>query len=451
MLARITGLPIFIFLFVYGMASHITSSEFWPVTISKTWFTPSHFETSMLQKPLLTLLLSLFHLLKVPDVAHMMIIKFIFSAVCTFGLYVFCKFLLKKSGKNQNDTLLINIIAGLFALSSPTFIAYFFSIRSDQVACVLFSLFLLFCEEKRPRSALAALALIPLFGIKEILFLIPGGIYYLLTFKVKISRNGFIYLAGVAFMALIWVVALNIPFLYYLFEAYEGTDYMQRFSTFYYKHELYLLGASILCSGYIFWSKQKDYFKEAGLGLMFLLLLLVFPQSYYFYMASLLPFIYLPIFLVLLNANIKNIFKFGMIALQVAFVLYGKLTMESKFFDSVLDQYGNISRASKFVSKHKFTYMDGMGILPQQKFYPCFVSPFDQESKNGCLNPSPAPEVIIITNRLSGIGQPIFDLVQSKYTQVLPNIWVLNSEMNESLKNEIDLSRRGLSLPILTF
>lgn len=433
------------------MASHVTSSEFWPVTISKSWLTPSHFETSMLQKPLLTLVLAFFHLIKMPDVLHLAIVKLLFSAICTFGLYTFIKFVLKKTGHNSQDILLINIIAGLFVLSSPTFIAYFFSIRSDQVACVLFSLFLLFCEEKKPRSAIAALALIPLFGIKEILFLIPGTIYYILNFKISFSRNGMIYVAGLSLTALIWVVALNIPFLYYVFEAYEGTNYFQRFNTFYYKHEMYLIFTSVVAALYIFWKQQKDYYKEAGLGLMFLVLLLAFPQSYYFYMASLLPFIYLPLLIVLLKADLKQSLKFGLIGVQVLFVLYGKLTLESKFFESVFDQYQNIHRASKFVAKNKFSYLDGMGILPQQKFYPCFVSPFDQAAIANCLHPTVAPNVVIITNRLATLGKPVFEFVQSKYTQVLPNIWVHNSSMSDQVKKDIDLSMHGIPLPILTF
>jgi len=433
------------------MASHITSSEFWPVTISKTWLTPSQFETSMLQKPLLTLVLSFFHLIKMPDVVHIAIVKLIFSAFCVYGLYQFVRFVLKRCGHNPKDLLLVNIIAGLFALSSPTFIAYFFSIRSDQVACVLFSLFLVFCEDKRPRSALAALALIPLFGIKEILFLIPGTIYYMVSFNFTFSRKGLIYLAGVSFTALVWAVALNIPFLYYLFEAYEGTNYFSRFDTFYYKHEMYLLCTSFLAAIYLIATRQKDHYKDAGLGLMFIVLLLAFPQSYYFYMASMVPFIYLPLFIVLLKANLNQYAKFGLIGVQIVFVLYGKLTLQSKFFDSVFDQYGNIIRASSFVEKHHFTYMDGMGILPQQKFYPCFVSPFDHQSKLNCLNPLKSPDVIIVTNRLMGAGQGIFDMVQQKYTQILPNIWVLNSSVSESILKEKDLSLRGLPLPILIF
>ncbi|MCC2677707.1 MAG: hypothetical protein K0R29_283 [Pseudobdellovibrio sp.] len=433
------------------MASHITSSEFWPITISKTWLTPSQFETSMLQKPLLTLFLSFFHLIKMPDVVHVALIKLIFSAFCTFGLYIFIKFVFKRTGHNPRDTLSINIVAGLFVLSSPTFIAYFFSIRSDQVACVLFSLFLLFCEDKRPRAALAALALIPLFGIKEILFLIPGAIYYLLSFKISFSRKELIYLMGVAITALVWVVALNIPFLYYLFEAYEATNYLSRFSSFYYKHEMYLLLTSVIASGYLLWTRQKEHFKDAGLGLMFLFLLLVFPQSYFFYMSSLLPFIYLPLFIVLLKAPFSQYAKIGMIAVQVTFVLYGKVTLESKFFDSVFDQYGNIVKASKFVEKHRLTYMDGMGILPQQKFYSCFVSPYDEQAKFNCLNPRKAPDVVIITNRLAGLGPPIFEAVEKNYTQIFPNLWVLNSSLNSDILNEKDLSPRGLPLPILIF
>ncbi len=226
---------------------------------------------------------------------------------------------------------------------------------------------------------------------------------------------------------------------------------MQRFGTFYYKHEMYLIGVSVLCALLIFVLKKREYYKEATSGLLFLGLLLVFPQSYYFYMSSLLPFIYLPLFMIFLQSNYNKYLKLGLIVFQIGFVLYGKFTKESMFFVSVFDQYKNISKASHFVGKHKLTYMDGMGILPQQKFYPCFVSPFDQQSKANCLNPLIDPEVIIITGRLAGLGQPIFEMVQQKYTQALPNIWVLNSAVTEEIKKETDLSDTGLPLPIFIF
>lgn len=451
MLARLLGLPIFIFLFIYGLASRFTSSEFWPITISKTWLTPSQFETSMIQKPLLTLFFSFFHLIKMPDLLHLLVLKIIFSAFCTYGLYVFIRFILKRTGHNLNDLLLINIIAALFALSSPTYVAYFFSLRSDQVACILFSLFLLFCEDKKQTAAFASLALIPLFGVKEILFLIPGSIYYISSFKINYRKKTMLYLGGLAVIAIVWIVALNIPFLYYLFEAYEGTQYWGRFDTYYFKQEKFLIVVSVILAAYIFVSRQKEYFKEAGLSLLFLVLLLAFPQSYYFYMASFLPFIYLPIFIFILRPKFNTYLKLSVVAVQIILVIHANLSLKSLFFESVFDQYKYITRASQFVGKYKFSYMDGIGILPQQKFYPCFVSPFDNQAKSNCLNPAYDPQVIIITNRLAELGEPIFQKVHNEYTQIFPNLWVLNSVLNESIKREADLTPGHLPLPILIF
>ena len=374
MISRLLSAPIFLFLFAYGFLSHFTSSEFWPITISKTWLTPSQFETSMLQKPLLTLFLSVFHLVKMPDLVHLIVVKAIFAAFCTYGFYHFIKFVLKRAGFDYHDKPLINIVAALFVLACPTYLNYFFSIRSDQVACALFCLFLLFCEEKKQISAAAALALIPLFGVKEILFLLPGGIYYLWTFgnqaSKKVSKKNLLYILGFAFTALIWIVALNIQFFYYFMEAYEGTNYLDRFNTYYYKQELFLLIATVGIWMYIFAAKQTEYYKEAVISFIFTMLLWFFPQSYYFYMASFLPFIYLPIVIVFLRMKIYRSLKFAMVAVHIFFVIRSTLTLKALFFDSVAYQYSYISKASDFIQRHHFLYMDGMGLLPQAALEP---------------------------------------------------------------------------------
>jgi hypothetical protein len=448
--AKISNYPIFIFLFVFGMLSRFTSSEFWPITISKTWLTPSRFETSMLQKPLLTLFLALFHLFKMPDLLHLFLVKMVFSAICTYGILVFLKFVIKKSNLAL-DSHLINIIAAFFVLTSPTFLNYFFSVRSDQVACVLFSIFLLHCEDKKMVPALITLALIPLFGIKEILFLMPGGFYFLATFKEKITHKVSVYTAGGILAALIWAVALNIPYLPYLFEAYEGTHYLERFNTFYYKHEFFLMVAAFLVSLYIFISKQKNFYKEAILSTLFLIMLIGFPQSYYFYMASMLPFIYLPLFLIILKIRINPLIKASVLTLQILFVFYNKFSMQTFFLESAIHQYKYISLASNFVAKNHFSYMDGIGILPQQKFYPCFVSPFDPQSKATCLHPPSDPDVMIITGRLNNLGIEVFDLAREKYTQIYPNLWVLNSSLTDKIRSQANLDLPNFPLALFIF
>jgi hypothetical protein len=432
------------------MLSHFTSSEFWPITISKTWLTPSHFETSMLQKPLLTLFLAFFHLFKLPDLVHLIVVKALFSAICTYGLYIFIKFVLKKCGL-KNDVHMMNIVAAFFVLSSPTFLNYFFSVRSDQIACVLFSLFLIYCEDKKIAPAFIALCLIPLFGIKEILFLLPGGFYFLATFKDKFTRKISVYTVGFALAALVWVVALNIPYLPYLFDAYEGTNYLERFNAVYYKHEIYLIGISFLLSLYIFVSGQRVFYKESLLSVICLIMLLAFPQSYYFYMASLLPFIYLPLFIMILRINVNAYIKVLALSAQIIFIFYSKFNLQAFFLESVVHQYKYIAQASRFVRQHHFSYMDGIGILPQQKFYPCFVSPFDQSSNSNCLTPLKDPDVIIITGRLSGLGEPIFQKAQNQYTQIYPNLWVINSLASEEIKAETDMSTTNWPLAIFIF
>ena len=78
-------------------------------------------------------------------------------------------------------------------------------------------------------------------------------------------------------------------------------------------------------------------------------------------------------------------------------------------------------------------YLDGMGSLPRQNFIPCFVSPEDEEANAFCQQElkTKHPEMVIITQRLLGLGQIVFDSVQLDYVQIRPNVWVHKNKMKD--------------------
>ena len=408
----------------------------------------------MLQKPLLTLFLALFHLVKFGDITHLVLVKLLFAALGTYGFFIYVKLLFKVTNFSFENKIAMNLTAFIFALASPTYLNYFSGVRSDQVACVLFAIFLYLCEQRKMLPALVSLIAIPLFGIKEILFLAPGLLYLFWMFKEnfikgELTKKHLLWAAVSSFAVLIWLINFNLSSFDYFINSYENTHYAERFSTYYYKDEMLFLILSLLASIWIFVSKKREFYRFSLISIFFLIVLLAMPQSFYFLMASLIPFIYLPVLALLLTGK-RNWFKMGVVAFQIIFIIS---TRTSGFLVPVFNQYRFISVASKLIKENHFTYLDGIGTMPEQKFYPCFVSPFDELANNGCVaTDEHPPDVIIITNRLATtLGDTMFNKAQKNYTQIYPNLWVLNSSLTQDITDSSNLTFDNLPLPVFIF
>ncbi|MGZ3726643.1 MAG: hypothetical protein ACXWQQ_12620 [Pseudobdellovibrio sp.] len=436
-----------------GMFSRFTSSEFWPITISKTWFNFPNYEHSMVQKPLLTIGLSLIHLLPLNDTVHLVFVKVLFSAIGAFGVLYLVNYILLVAGKESEKEKVIyfNLITLAAVFISPTFFSNFFSVRSDQVAFSLFAIFLYMTENKKMKTGLVSLLLIPLFGIKEIIFIPVGLAYFYFTFRDRFSKKFKLYsfLAGLGI--LFWAVALNIPYAYYFYSAYDDVNYWYRFTILNSQLESIFAAAALAVMIYAFKSNSTKLIKVSLISLYFILIYMVIPQAFAFFVGSIILFIYLPIFTLLASVEKKQVKTLGLISLTAVSILGYRLYNDQYRLYSVFPQYRFIHAASNLIQSNHFQYLDGVGILPKQNFYHCFVSPSDLAANNGCLNTPHNPDVIIITNRLSFLGDAIFKKVEPQYTQIYPNLWVLNEKMNDELRSLINLNNSTLPLPIVIF
>ena len=445
----------FIALFFYGLFYHVSSSEFWPITISKTWFTPSQFEVSMLQKPLLTMLLSLLHLLPLSDIVHLSLVKIIFTCTGIAGLVLYSWFAISISHFKLKDYERLDLAFGLalfLVLISPQLMHNYFNIRSDQTAFTLFSLFLVLCEKKHLRLALSALLLIPLFGIKEIIFLGPGAIYFFWNFRNGFSTKSIFFTAYSIVTVLTWVVALNVGSAVYLADTISSANYFLRFGSGGFLIELPLIAMSLLSVGYILYKKRQAFYKVSVIALFFMGLLLLLPQAYTFFIASALPFVFLPGMALLLSLNIKPVIKS---TLAVGFVILSFLLMNINrvpTFNSNFEQIRFIKKMSAFLKQNQFNYLDGEGVFPRQTFLPCFVSPDDDNSNNSCFNRMKEmhPDTIIITNRLFFLGEEIFKIAQDNYEQIYPNVWVIKAKITQEISAQRNLDNKN-PLPIIIF
>lgn len=445
---------IFGFLILFGLFHRITSSEFWPITISRTWLHPDRFEMSMLQKPLLTFVLSLFHIFSFSDVVHLILVKIFFSTLGAIGLFTLSYFVQKLNEPDKNPAFNPVAYLGLaLFLTSPVFQTNFFSIRSDQMACLVFSFFLVFALRRNIRPALICLLILPFLGIKEILFLIPGSLYFYFQFKTYFTRRVKLFVALGSAAALIWAVAINMSAIFYLHETFESTDYLTRYISHTFILEYPLLILSLISAIYFIFRPDKTYRSISLVSLLFLAILMTLPQSFDFFIASVVPFIYIPALLAALRIY-RSYPKALLSALcvQIIFIVTWKLSANEVLYASNSTQLSYIAKASALVHKNRLTYLDGEGILPTQTYLPCFTSPLDSIANQGCLDMLNRnhPDVVIVTNRLMILGNVIFNLVQKDYTQIYPNLFIRNEYVTEDVKSRIDLGA-DVGLPIIIF
>lgn len=458
-----------IFLFFYGLFYYISSSEFWPISISKTWLNLESFEYSLLQKPLFGLFLSSLHWFPLSNINHIFLVKIVFTLTGAFALYIFAKLLHTIADPNNLKKLNLSVTVLALILVSPVVLNNFFNIRTDQVAFLFFSLFLLQCEKKNIKLSLLLLSIIPLIGIKEIIFVIPGVPIYCYVFRKQFSKKVVFFSILTLSAVLVWAIGLNISSISYLIESYKNGAQNNVQISDYIKTEWPILFASvyiILLNLY-----KKINLLYSWVSLYFISCLFLFPQSTSFFIASIVPFIYMPLFIFFLNTKlhlikfniINNVIKLSvsgvLIAMQVFYILglsylYSKTIYPTIYplnYPSNITQLSYIKETSHLLDQHNFSYLDGMGIFPKNKFIPCFISPYDDLANSSCVEKitDAVPDIIIVTSRLMFLGTELFVAIEKKYIQIYPNLWIKKEKVIEYIFTPITLDRS--LVPVLIF
>lgn len=407
----------------------------------------------MLQKPLLTMFLALFHVLPVGDVLHISLVKFFFSAFGVAALTLFSLVLLELTQftfkKFSNLDLAAMIAVMLFAIS-PVIRENFFNVRSDQIAFLLFSAFLLFCGRRQITPALLALLLIPCFGIKEIIFFFPGAIFFFLTFKSGFTGKRLFFAGLSTLMMLVWIIALNLDSAFYLLQTFAPANFSLRFGIQGVLADAGLLALAFSSIGYIFFNHIKKFYKICWISISCMILFVSLPQATGFFIASLFPFILLPCLCLLFSINSPVVW--GTLPFVFLYSVLCLFHFNVPLYQSNFRQLKFIKMASKIVKANRFNYLDGEGVLPRENFLPCFTSPEDDLANNMCRYRiyEEKPDVLIITNRLFILGEEVFKVATKDYVQIYPNFWVIKSKMNGEISKKINLSA-DLPLPITIF
>lgn len=454
-MARISFFCFYSLLFLYAFFYRISSSEFWPITVSKSWFgVGGTLELSLLQKPLFSFILSTLHVFQIKDSSHVYLVKTVFSMFGLASIYFFSYFtsqLIKRHSQQEFSPHWLGL--GL-CLLSPVFLNNFFNIRTDQLAFLLLSMFFYFSINKKLYPSLACLILLLLSGLKEFPLALPALYFFYKQFNLKLSKKLLFYSLALLLGASVWVLGLNISVLEYIRESYRNNPFPNPQLSAFLLSEGFLLVIALAVVIYNFYKKQVLFWSVQSV--FFLILLFINPQSYSFYIASLVPIIYVPLFIF--------IFKYWpsfrakiLLVTTVLFCVHTGLSYQQKkaLYESNQAQLKFIDLASDIVKKRRLLYLDGMGILPKQRFNRCFVSPDDVAANSNCIDQisTARADVIIMTRRLTFLNQPgtdLFNSVKMNYEQIYPNFWVRRDQLDDVMRKKIDLSP-DLPLPILIF
>lgn len=428
----------------YGVFYHISSSEFWPITISKTWFTADAFEISLLQKPLFSLFLAFFHVLPLNDVLHLVTVKLAFAVIGLAGLVVFVKALIEMSGLKftaRSELLLLVLLVGI----SPTLLNNFFRIRTDQLTFLFFSLALLYSGRKQYLKALAYWIMLPLIGIKGLVFFLPGLLIFyteLIAYSKQLPKSKRLFLVLACVAVFVWMLALNIPAISYLAETFQSMEFPNVHLRNFLTKEALLVTGALIASGLALFQNEKKLRRIAMAALTCFAIILILPQSYPYFIASLAPIVYLPLFLILLKSGVAKKYQLLLPGAQILVVFSMTLFNQNSFYHSNAAELEYIGRVTHIIDKHDLTYIDGTGILPKQQFIPCFISPDDEAANSSCSTflARKTPDVVIATSRLNYLGVDLYKAVESEYSQIIPGFWLKNKYKSLVTANTADLS-----------
>jgi hypothetical protein len=294
----------------------------------------------------------------------------------------------------------------------------------------------MFSYRKKLVASLICLSLIPLTGIKEVIFLPAALLVFYLHFKHLLSRKFLFFALYAMFTAFVWLIAYNITALYYFIETFEQTNLsLAKLSSYILKIEFLSILLTILSGVYIFKNRLKPLYPYVLSSLYFILVIIVIPQSYSFLIGSLLPFILVPLALVLLMNRERKILILSSLAVIFIYTLAMRYSHNAFLYSSSFKQLEYIRSASEIISKNNLHYLDGVGILPRQSHYPCFASPNDLVANISCLDriETQSLDSIIITSRLMYVGEQVFTVAGKNYEQILPNFWVNKIKLNADI------------------
>ncbi len=462
-------LCILAFILTFGIGSHISASEFWPISLSKeVFFHGKTIDSGLFLKPTFHLILGLIYFLPLDNWQHVLVARILFALIGASSLSIFIywlKNLLFKSSESFG-----NLGWAIAFLLSPIFVEQLVKIRSDMLS-LFFSLLVLVlaCSSPPPHSRSKFLSLIllnlALFGCTPraifhemvvLSFLIPfyGSIFRL--HREALNQYLIIFGMPLIFSLVIFLkVGLGSP----LYNIYLSQSFASGFWEFgFVKSWLYRepAGSSCILIGLIFLIYKMILKKSSRIEVSLFLAALTAGLSIAF--ADLkTPFLIGSFYLFLMAPFIVIFFDFKFysaktsIALPLLFFVWVVIMQpiqRSFLFETNTYQKDIIQKLTSFMENHPdYRYFDGLGLLPRSRQILSYLGPSDALSLESAMQKlqTEKPEVILYTSR-SMLLKPEFDqLLDSQYEMRDRNLYLKKSLPEQ--EGKIDF----ISAPILHF
>jgi hypothetical protein len=418
-----------------GIYTHISASEFWPLKLSKELLHFNTQEIGIFFKPAFHFFLSLIYFVPLSNWQHIIAGRILFVLFALGSLCLFIQSLknLRLISLNKQTLCLICLL-----FLSPLFLSQVVKIRSDMLS-LFFSLALLTAATGGPlpwndrRLIVVTVLNLLLLGctpravfheLVVIGFLLPWVLSQ--NLNAKAIRQIFISLMMPFLAFAVFFMPLpgfpGIVLTRYLKQSYVNTGDWGHVENWI-RSELFLFILTMVSAAYVVIKKEKI---EKLAVLPFIISwasIAVADLKTPYLTASYFPFLILPIFLFLKNISFKQI---GMLAIFLL-VSHISLTNSYSWGSNDLPQKEVIQKISHLLDQNpQWKIFDGLGLFPRSNEVLSYLGPEDERALQGAWYylKETSPEVVLYTSRLTHLGNEAVELLNSKYFQIAPNLYL---------------------------
>lgn len=443
-----------------ALTSHISTSEFWPLTISKELWNFDTPEYSVYFKPSFYLIYSFLHMIPLSNETHVLFGRVLMGIVSIGSFYCLFRIFELVFGSTQKRNIFF--IVGLLAFS-PLMFSHLIKIRSDHYS-LFFTLLLIFASLKFPPPwpgkhllLFVGLHYLVLSATPRAIFHDLVGLTFIIPFywnRLKINadtRRQFLLVFGgpLLSMAVIFFPigsALGTQIFIYIRNTYAtGSGYWFHFWGWLQREPL--LASMIVAGAIQFLRHAKNqwylFFPAVVAFLSFAAADLKTP----YLLASLLPFFLFPLAgaLAMRPLSTRKLLAFFFLLLGS----HALFTARLDWWSSNRHQIEIIRKVSAFLGEHPmYTYFDGLGLLPRSNQLIAYLGPDDDVALEGARRKvlSQKPSVILYNQRMIFLGESYKDYLFKNYRQIAPNLYLRN-DLEDDLREDM----RFTEIPILLF
>lgn len=386
------------FSFYLAIHTYFSDSEIWAVSVARHF--GSNENISIYTKIPFYAILKTLYAIPLSNITHLEAARFIFFAIGIANVLVFyrlCQSIFKSRELALGLTILLQ--------TTTFFLSQSFRIRSDNLSCLLFLLFLLVAFSKTKSNRTLAILSACLFAAtpKAVYFLFAAvvAIYFVTTGSrwERFRRAMMVCLLPPLVFLCIGFIGSNFISRYPMAQAYgtaalffksgfsdQLTPYFSRSDFFFlmrFVHEnplhSILLVLGFFSSVRLLWRPQNAsrFFKAIAAVTVGLFVCLIFHnEKLPFYIASLLPSLLLSVGVLFQRANLKTS-RIGAICL-IAFATFFPFSLKLAQLDGNSEQKAAILYLQNYIHANKVnSYYDAIGILPRQNHIYLFPGPSD--------------------------------------------------------------------------